>query len=111
MKIDLLTVSALTASDGSVIASGATIKFETYFEVGNTNVRVFPKIYRSRELFELGYSPITMNDQDFPKELYIQTLTENDFYTLTPQTLYTIVRDQINNFYGGSICNINIIED
>ena len=108
MKVDLITLSALTASDGSIIASGATIKFGTNFEAGSTNIRIFPKIYRNRELFESGYTSIQVTKETLPDDIYIQTLTEEDFYTLTPTVIYGIVRDWLNAYYGEDIIEVDI---
>lgn len=110
-KIDLITLSGLTASDGSIISSGATIKFSTNFEIGNTNVRVYPQIFRNRELFELGFKHVEVTKETLPDDIYIQTLTEEEYYVLTPQKLYEIVRDWLNNYYGGEFVEINIILD
>lgn len=109
-KIDLITLSGLTASDGSVVVSGATIKFATEFEIGTTNVRVFPKIWRNRELFETGYTEVQVTNEVLPDDIYIQTLTEEEFYTLTPTILYGVVRDWLNTFYGEDIIEVEIIE-
>ena len=54
-KIDLITLSGLTAIDGSLIASGATVKFETLFFIGSTEIEIRPRVFRSRELFENGF--------------------------------------------------------
>jgi len=55
-KVDLITISGLTASDGSFIASGATLKFDSNFFAASTHIKISPKLYRSRELFENGYN-------------------------------------------------------
>ena len=110
MKIDLITLSALTSSDGSIVASGATVKFQTLFELGTTNFRIYPKIYRSIELFELGYLPVVFDEQDFPNEIYFNTLTENEFYNITPEKLFTIVKNKLNEYYGAAIFEVKIIK-
>ena len=111
MKIDLITTSGLTASDGSIIASGATIKFSTFFEIGTTNVRVYPRIYRNRELFEEGYKNVEIDNNILPDDVYITSLSVDDYYTLTPYKLYEIVRDWLNNFYGTEIIELKIIDE
>ena len=108
-KIDLITLSALTASDGSVISSGATIKFATNFELGNTNVRVFPQIWRNRELFDTGFTSIQVTNETLPDDILIVGLTDEEFYNLTPSAIYGIVRDWLNNYYGEDIIEIRII--
>ena len=107
-KIDLITLSGLTASDGSIIASGATIKFESVFKIGTTVVKVYPKIWRNRELFETGYTSIQFTNETLPDDITISNISEEQFYTLTPQILYEIVRDWLNTFYGADIIEIEI---
>ena len=106
-KIDLITTSGLTASDGSIIASGATIKFESVFKIGTTNVKVYPKIWRNRELFETGYTNIQVTNEVLPDDLTLG-FTEEQFYTLTPQVLYEHVRDTINAIHGADIVELEI---
>ena len=65
-KVDLITISAITASDGSVIASGATMKFDSEFLAGSTNINIMPKLYRNRELFESGYTHIHISEEIIP---------------------------------------------
>lgn len=108
-KIDLITLSGLTASDGSMIASGATIKFQTIFDIGTIQVKVYPKIWRNRELFESGYTSIQVTNETLPDDVTITSLTEEEYYVLTPQKLYEIVRDWLNDFYGVDIIEIQII--
>jgi len=108
-KIDLITLTGLTASDGSLIASGATIKFDSEFKIGDTNVRVYPKIWRNRELFDSGYTSIQVTNETLPDDIYITSLTEEEYYTLTPLQLYEIVRDLLNGFYGADIIELQII--
>jgi hypothetical protein len=105
-KIDLISLSALTANDGSIIASGATVKFNSEFSVRSTAVMIRPKIYRSRELFEAGYTNVMAIE--IPDNFQIQ-LTEEDFYTLTPAKLYEKVRDYLNDLLSEDMFEINII--
>ena len=107
-KIDILTLTGLTAIDGSVIASGATIKFESEFMVANTNIIIRPKVYRSRELFDAGYSNVETRDIPFD---FILQLPEEEYYVLTPMILYERVRDYLNNLFGEEAFEINIIVD
>ena len=108
-KIDLITLSGLTASDGSIIASGATIKFSTNFEIGTTNIRIFPKIWRNRELFDMGYKNVQVTNETLPDDIYIRDIPVDEFYILTPQKLYEIVRDWLNDYYGVDIIKLEII--
>jgi len=108
-KIDLITLTGLTASDGSVIASGATIKFSTNFEIGTTNIRVFPKIWRNRELFESGFTSIQVISEELPDDIYLMDIPEEEYYILTPHKLYEMVRDWLNNYYGADIIELQII--
>ena len=105
-KIDIITLTGLTANDGSEIASGATVKFSSEFRVGRTRVMVRPEIYRNRELFEAGYRQIISDD--IPNEFQI-SYDEADFYVLTPQQLYTDVCEYLNNLFGNTCFEIQII--
>ena len=105
-KIDILTLTGLTANDGSLIASGATIKFSSEFQIGRTSVMVRPKVYRSGELFEQGFTPI--ETEDIPNEFQIH-LEEADFYVLTPQQLYNDVCNYLNNLFGADVFEVVII--
>lgn len=108
-KVDLLLVTGLTAGDGSVVASGATLKFNSEFEAGSTMIKVFPKLYRNRELFESGYTSIMMSEDVVPSEIEL-VLPEDDYYVLTPLRLYEEVGSWLNNFLGGDYFELNIIE-
>jgi hypothetical protein len=106
-KIDIITLTGFTAIDGSIIASGATIKFTSEFQVKSTAIMVRPKVYRNRDLFDLGYDEVKTND--LPNELIIK-LTDEDFYSLTPVILYEKVRDYLNNWIGENLFEIIIIQ-
>jgi hypothetical protein len=105
-KIDLITLSGLTAIDGGIIASGATVKFDSEFIAGSTDIIIKPKIFRSRELFESGFREI--KSLEMPNDFRI-TLVESDYYTLTPAILYEKVRDYLNQLLGGDMFEINVI--
>ena len=85
-KIDLMLTSGLTASDGSIVASGATLKFNTEFVASTTNVRITPKLYRNSELFEIGFTHIWMSEQTIPNSFVLE-IPEEEFYELTPYQL------------------------
>lgn len=105
-KIDLITLTGFTAIDGSIIASGATIKFDSEFRAQSNNVLVRPRVYRSRELFDAGFEYVFTND--IP-DSFTLSLTVEDFYTLTPAALYEKVRDYLNELFGEDVVEINII--
>ena len=105
-KIDILTLTGLTATDGSMIASGATVKFSSEFQIGRISVMVRPAVYRNRELFEEGYSAI--GTEDIPNEFQIH-YEETEFYTLTPQQLYTDVCEYLNELFGVTAFEVVII--
>jgi hypothetical protein len=105
-KIDILTLTGLTAADGSIIASGATIKFASEFMVANTDIIIRPKLYRNRELFDMGFKSVDTNDLPFD---FILQLPEEEYYTLTPAILYQKVCDYLNNLFGGQAFEVNII--
>jgi hypothetical protein len=105
-KIDILTLTGFTATDGSIIASGATIKFNSEFNVRSTNIMIRPKVYRNRELFDLGYDEVKTNE--IPNE-FILAVPENEFYTLTPAILYQKVCDYLNDWYGTDVFEVKII--
>jgi hypothetical protein len=108
-KVDLITISGLTASDGSIVASGATLKMDAEFQAGSTAVRVTPRLYRNRELFESGYTEIRMSEDILPNDFEI-TFSEEEFYGLTPLQLYTEVGEWLNTFLGDNYFKLEIIE-
>lgn len=106
MKIDILTLTGFTATDGSIISSGATIKFTSEFQVANTDIIIKPKVFRNRELFDAGYSNIGTNEI---LEQFILQLSEEDYYVLTPTILYEFVCDYLNNWIGCDVFEVKII--
>ena len=97
-KVDLLLTneSGITASDGSIVASGATMKFDAEFEAGSTKIKVFPKLYRNREIFENGYGNIIMPEDLIPREFVLE-FTQDEYYSLTPYDLYGKVGEFLND--------------
>jgi len=95
MKVDLITTSGLTANDGSVVASGATVKFDSEFLAARTDIRIMPKLYRNRELFEAGYSHIEISQEIIPYDFMLE-IPEEEYYVLTPALLYQKVCDYLN---------------
>ena len=94
-KIDIITLSGITASDGSVIASGATVKFNSEFSAASTDIRVMLQVYRNRELFESGYTSIQISEETLPYD-FMLSIPEEEFYVLTPAILYQEVCDYLN---------------
>ena len=74
-KIDIITLTGFTASDGSILASGATVKFSSEFMIGNTKIIVRPKAWRNRDLFESGYNFVPT--REIPKEMVIEVPEED----------------------------------
>lgn len=109
-KVDLLLTSGITAGDGSIISSGATLKFDSEFKAGSTKVMVQPRIYRNRELFEEGYTPIFVDESIIPYDILIDFSSE-EFYVLTPLLLYQAVGDWLNNRMGGEYFELVITEE
>jgi hypothetical protein len=105
-KIDIITLTGLTASDGSMILSGATLKFNSEFFAQSNDIMIRPKIYRSRELFDLGFNQVYT---DVIPDNFKLSLEDVDFYTLTPAILYEKVRDYLNVLMGAQVFEIKII--
>jgi len=105
-KIDILTLTGLTANDGSIVSSGATIKFSSEFQIGSTAVMVRPQVFRSRELFEQGFQSI--ETEDIPDEFQL-FYEEAEFYVLTPQQLYDDVCEYLNDLFGVNAFEVVII--
>ena len=110
IKIDLITLSGITAMDGSLIASGATVKFGSEFQPASTKIRIIPMVYRNREMFEAGYSAIQISEIIIPYDFIID-VPEEEFYTLTPQMLYKKVCDWLNDFFGAMMFKLEMISE
>ncbi len=108
VKIDLITLSGITAGDGSVIASGATVKFSSEFQAASTDIMIKPMVYRNRELFDAGYDAIPIPEKIIPYD-FVLTIPEEEFYVLTPAILYQEVCDYLNNLFGFKMFEIKII--
>jgi len=94
-KIDIITLSGLTASDGSILASGATVKFNAEFYATSTHIRIMLHVYRNRELFEQGFDNTPIPQKTLPYD-FILNLPEEEFYFITPLKLYQKVCDYLN---------------
>jgi hypothetical protein len=108
-KVDLLLTSGLTASDGSIITSGATLKFDAEFLAGTTDIRIIPKMYRNRELFESGFTNILISENIIPND-FILTFTDEEYYSLTPYDLYQKVGEYLNELLEADYFNLKLIE-
>lgn len=106
-KITLITVTGLTASDSSYVASGATVKFDTILQA-NGEVRVYPKIYRDETAYLSGYTYVYMRSEDFPDDIIIATLDDDGLYNLTTTQLYTKVKNELNAVLGGTYVDVQI---
>ncbi len=105
-KIDLILISGLTATDGSLIASGATLKFDSEFRAGSTDITIKPKLYRNRELFESGYT--NTECIEFPHDL-ILNVPEEEYYVITPLEVYEKVGEEMNSYLGDVYFELIII--
>jgi hypothetical protein len=52
-KLNIITLIDFTAVDGSIVASGATVKFDSEMYSSKNVILIRPKIYRNRNLFEV----------------------------------------------------------
>jgi len=105
-KIDIITLTGFTAVDGSIIASGATVKFNSEFNARSTDIMIRPKVYRNRELFDLGYDEVRTNEI---LSEFVLHVPEAEFYTLTPTLLYQEVCDYLNTWFGADVFEVKII--
>ena len=103
-NIDIITLTGLTATDGSIIDAGAVIKFETEFPIGFAGFYARIKVYRNRTIFEAGYDGIYLHGI---KDELIEDMGI-EFFNLTPTILYTKVAEFINAEYGATVCEVEI---
>ena len=106
MLIDIVLISGITASDGSIVDSGAIVKFSTEFPINSTNVLIRTEMYRSREIFEFGYRSIESNV--IPSRFSI-SIPDEEFFTITPLVLFNKVKDYLNNHAGGDFFEIVVL--
>ena len=103
-NIDIVTLTGLTAEDGSIVDAGAIIKFNTEFPIGFAGFQSMIRVYRSIETYNNGYDHVKLHGID-PET--IQDLGE-DFFNLTPTVLYTKVAEYINAYYEATVCEVEI---
>jgi len=108
MIVDIITLSGITASDGTTIEAGAVVKFDSEFYAGSSDIRVRPRIFRSREFFENGFDSVGTNKKI--GEFKIQ-LSNDDYYTLTPLNLYHHVANTLNEIFDGQIFEVSVTEE
>jgi len=106
-KIDLMLTSGLTATDGSFIASGATLKFNSEFYAGITEITIKLRLYRNRVLFESGYT--NTECIEFPHDLVLD-IPEEEYYVITPLQVYEKVGEAMNEYLGGEYFELIILE-
>lgn len=105
-RIDIITLTGLTAVDGSIVASGATVKFEAIFFIGSNIVEIRPRVFRNREIFEQGFEYVKTKELMTDFRLNVP---DEEYYTITPQILYTKVKDTLNAYLNANVFEINII--
>lgn len=109
-KIDIITLSGITASDGSLIASGATVKFNSEFFAASTDIQITLQVYRNRQLFEGGFNSISIPEEILPYD-FMLSVPEEEYYVLTPADLYFRVCEYLNSLGIEDLFEIKIITD
>lgn len=94
-NIDIITLSAFPSSDGGILTTGATVKFDSEFLAASTDIKITLRFYRNREVFEGGYDSVPMPQTLFPYDFNI-SVTKEEFYVITPTILYQLVCDYLN---------------
>ena len=108
IKIDVVSLTGLTAVDGSIVDAGAIIRFESRFRNGSNSIKITPQIYRSRELFEAGFEGLRVLEIPYDFEIEIP---DEEYYVMTPQLLFEKVKDELNNMLGGECFDIQITQE
>ena len=99
MKKDIITLTGLTAEDGSIVASGAHIALEIEFPMNFQGYYARINVFRSKEIFENGYQPVRiLNIED---ELMKET-TED----ILMSSIYDDVVIFINEQFDNPVCEI-----
>jgi len=98
-KIDLQSLLDVESGDGSIISSGAIVKFDSQFHIGSLEIITIPKMYRSRELFESGYTDV--HCLALPPSINIEISSEDEFNQLTVLGLNERLRDYLNAIFEG----------
>lgn len=104
-NIDIITLTGLTTVDGSEIPAGGIIKIETVFPIGFAGFRSRVVIFRDSATFESGFEGILLYGITYD-EFVVDMGAE--FFDITPTILYTKVSEELNAFYGGIVCEVEI---
>lgn len=106
-SISLLTITGMTAADGSYVASGATVKFRTTIEhTGGVRIETF--VYRNETAYASGYTSFFLADAKFPKDFILIYLNPDQLYNFNIVQLYNRVRDMINQIMEVDIVDVFI---
>lgn len=105
-NIDIVTLTGLTATDGSVISAGAIIKFETEFPLRYSGYVAKMWVFRNKAIYDAGYDGVLIHgiEQEFIEDLGAE------FFDLTPTMLYTKVAEHVNNHFNATVCEVQITE-
>ena len=99
MKKDIITLTGLTAEDGSIVASGAHIALEIEIPMNFQGYHARINVFRSKEIFENGYQPVRLLnlEDEFSKE------TTEDILT---SSIYNEAIIFINGQFENPVCEI-----
>ena len=104
--MDIFTVTGLTLTDGSILDSGAILKFSTEFPIGVDGYRFEIQPYRSREIFEAGYKPVEIMDFMTTGEIFVPNMSDINMIGL-----YHTVNNFINSQYDDIVSEVVIYQD
>jgi hypothetical protein len=95
----------LTAKDGSVIASGSIVKFDTNFPRTGDFIRFYIGIYRDSEAFDSGKSPVLCTEIDQYQEINLP-LSQEEYNALTPITIHEKLKAYLEGIIGQGVIEI-----
>lgn len=99
MKKDIITLTGLTAEDGSIVTSGAHIALEIEIPISFDGYQARIKVFRNKQIFENGYQPVRiLNMED-----ELRKETTEDILT---SSIYDDVVTFINGQYENPVCEI-----
>jgi hypothetical protein len=102
-----LTINtAMTTKDGGSVASGAFVQFESYFPMGEETYNVTINVWRSEADKNNGMQQIR-GIVEIPNMNFSDTLTPEDFDSLTPAVMHGYVKDYLEGYLGGGTVVIN----
>ena len=99
MKKDIITITGLTAEDGSVVTAGAHMVLEIEFPVQFNGYLSRIYVYRNKQIFENGYAPIRI--MDLEEEMVVET-TED----VAISTIHSEMVAFINDQFDQPVCEI-----